>query len=396
MTRVLVLDADQRNALAIVRSLGRHGMTVLTADTGRHSLAGSSRFTCRHVQLPSPYNSSDQFITALTHLVEHEVIDVLLPLSDITIPIILDARERIGQVKVPLPDKSAYAAMTDKYQLFLRAQAMGLSIPKTHFLKSMDDLNVILDRIEFPIVIKPSRSRVLVNNIWHNTSVTYARSTEELLVSVRNNRWFPQYPLLLQEYIQGQGCGISTLYDQGSAICWFQHKRIREKPPDGGVSVLCESETVDPAMQAIAEKLLDAVAWHGVAMVEFKRTAEGKPYLVEINGRFWGSLQLAIDAGMDFPYLLTRLATASKSAVKQPYALGIRSRWLLGDLDRLYLIFKNRHGRYTLRQIAAEIITFLTLFPRKTRYDVNRWSDPMPFVYELYCYIRALIRFDRQ
>ncbi len=395
MMRVLVLDADQRNALAIVRSLGRHGITILTADSGRYSLAGSSRYTSKHLQLPSTYNSAEQFIIVLTQLVEQEAIDILLPLSDVTIPIILKARERLGKVKIPLPDKVAYEQMTDKYQLFQRAQEMGLSIPKTYFVNNRDELIAILNKIEFPVVIKPSRSRVLIANTWHHTSVTYARSKDELLVVVQNYRWFPQYPLLLQEFIQGHGCGISTLYDQGSAIGWFQHKRVREKPPDGGVSVLCESEVVDPAMQAIAERLLNAVAWHGVAMVEFKRTAEGKSYLVEINGRFWGSLQLAIDAGMDFPWLLIQLATGARFNVRQQYFSGVRSRWLLGDLDRLYLIFKNRHGRYTWRQIAGEVITFMTLFSRNTRYDVNRWSDPIPFVYELYHYIRALIRSDR-
>ena len=53
-----------------------------------------------------------------------------------------------------------------------------------------------------------------------------------------------------------------------------------------------------------SEKILGHVAWEGVAMVEFLVADDGTPYLMEVNTRFWGSLQLSIDAGVDFPYLL--------------------------------------------------------------------------------------------
>jgi predicted ATP-grasp superfamily ATP-dependent carboligase len=109
-----------------------------------------------------------------------------------------------------------------------------------------------------------------------------------------------------------------------------------EKPPSGGVSVYAESVAPDEALQRQSEALLDQLGWNGVAMVEYKRdAATGTPYLMEINGRFWGSLQLAIDAGVDFPNLL--LAAELGQAVEPvlDYRIGVRWRWWWGSVDHL-------------------------------------------------------------
>ena len=114
-----------------------------------------------------------------------------------------------------------------------------------------------------------------------------------------------KYPSMIQEKIIGPGTGLFTLYDKNRHLALFSHKRIREKPPSGGVSVVSESVPLDNEMVDAADKLLSAVGWTGVAMVEFKRDVrDGKAKLMEINGRFWGTLQLAVASGVDFPVLL--------------------------------------------------------------------------------------------
>src|SRR2546430_8599658 len=90
--------------------------------------------------------------------------------------------------------------------------------------------------------------------------------------------------------------------------------------------------------------ILDHVGWHGAAMVEFKVRADGRPYLMEINPRFWGSLQLAIDAGVDFPWLAYQLAAGLTPDSVEGYRIGVRNRWLLGDLDHVYLSWKESRG----------------------------------------------------
>ncbi len=193
---------------------------------------------------------------------------------------------------------------------------------------------------------------------------------------------------MLQECVPGRGQGVFAIYNHGKSIAFFSHQRLREKPPWGGVSVLSESTEADPALLKHAKSLLDAANWHGVAMVEFKVDGD-TPYLMEINTRFWGSLQLAIDAGVDFPWLLYQIACSQPIEPIKDYKTGVRLRWLLGDLDHLYLILKDKKAGIgkKLRTIAC----FLTP-NRRTKHEVNRWGDLKPFAWEIKQYLRNILK----
>jgi predicted ATP-grasp superfamily ATP-dependent carboligase len=180
------------------------------------------------------------------------------------------------------------------------------------------------------------------------------------------------------------------LYDHGKPLAFFAHRRLREKPPEGGVSVLSESISVDSVLRSHARCLLDKANWHGVAMVEFKVAADGTPYLMEINTRFWGSLQLAVDAGVDFPWLLYQVACSKQPGPVDNYKIGVRLRWLLGDLDNLYLTLRDK--QYSKTKKLKSVLQFLTPSPFKTRHEVNRWSDLGPAWYEVKQYIRDILR----
>ena len=195
-------------------------------------------------------------------------------------------------------------------------------------------------------------------------------------------------PWVIQEFIPGHGQGVFSLYDKGSPMAFFAHQRLREKPPSGGVSVLSESVPVEAELGGYARLLLDSTGWHGVAMVEFRVTPDGRPFLMEINTRFWGSLQLAIDAGVDFPWLLYRVASGDKIEPVEEYKNGTRLRWLLGDLDHLYLVL--RDPAYSSLEKLKTFTAFLTPSPLITRHEVNRWHDMGPSWWELKQYVRDL------
>jgi len=142
----------------------------------------------------------------------------------------------------------------------------------------------------------------------------------------------------------------------------------------------------------MAERILDYVGWHGVAMVEFKVSSDGTPYLMEVNGRFWGSLQLAVDAGVDFPWLLYQLARGIEPDQVKDYAIGVRCRWLLGDLARLCKVIANGKESACLPRPAKfrSLLQFLNFFESSLRYEVNRWDDVKPFLFELGQSLRQL------
>lgn len=124
-------------------------------------------------------------------------------------------------------------------------------------------------------------------------------------------------------------------------------------------------------------------------MVEFRVTHDGKPYLMEVNTRFWGSLQLAVDAGVDFPYWLYLICNGEVPPIFSNYQIGCRLRWLLGDLDSLYLTLRDRQ-HFSVTHKLRRILDFFTPHPFSTRHEINCWDDFGPAWYELKTYLRAL------
>ena len=191
---------------------------------------------------------------------------------------------------------------------------------------------------------------------------------------------------LVQEYIPGEGRGVFLLMNQGRVRAAFADRRVHEKPPSGGVSVVSESMALDPRLLAYAQQLLAALKWHGVVMVEFKHDRrDGRAKLLEINGRFWGSLQLAVDAGIDFPYLLYRMAVDGDVEQAFSYREGVRLRWWPADLDSLLLRFRNGKGLGGLGE-------FLKWNGNTTRNEIFRWDDPRPALNELSQYAGQAFR----
>jgi predicted ATP-grasp superfamily ATP-dependent carboligase len=198
--------------------------------------------------------------------------------------------------------------------------------------------------------------------------------------------------VLLQEEVVGPGIGIFVVMHRGEVSAAFAHRRIREKPPWGGVSVLRESIALDPRLLTLSVELLRRFELEGAAMVEYKvDRATGNPYIMEINGRFWGSLQLAIDAGVDFPAVLVASVLGSAVAPAPRYKEGIRSRWFWGDVDNLLIRLRRRGDaqEQTAGRMHA-IADFLKAFGPGNRSEVFRLTDPVPAMRETLDWFRAL------
>ena len=317
-------------------------------------------------------------------------ITTIIPITEVSTYLILKYRERFADIHLPFVNFEKFDALTNKFSLFQTAQKLNITIPTTYFVREYSDLKKIYPKLTFPVVLKPYRSRIPSNGKWIQTSVHYGSSIPEIEETVAKYVYLNQHPFLLQEYIHGQGQGLFALYNQSQPVIFFAHRRLREKPPWGGVSVLSESMPLDPDLCAMGRRILDDAQWHGVAMVEFKVSHDGKPYLMEVNARFWGSLQLAVDAGVDFPWLLYQLAEGKPMDPITDYVVGMKNRWLLGDCSALYtlLIRHNTEPYVSYKHKWRSLLHFLNFFQRNTRYEINRWHDLAPFFFELKHYAR--------
>lgn len=389
VNNILVLDCAERSALAIVRNLGQHHHRVYCGADTDHSLAGKSRYCHREIRYSSPYLKPMEFMEDLCRITKEHDIGIILPATDVTTSLLAQHRAMLSDVVIPVASSAQIDRLSNKYALFKQAESLGLPIPITRYIDNLSQAHAAVEGLVYPVVMKPFRSRILTEQGFLSTSVRIVRSREEFLAALENHVEFQTHPFLLQDYIEGEGAGYFVLYDQNRHIAGFSHRRLREKPPSGGVSVLSESAPVNPLLRDYSYQLLDTAGWHGVAMVEFKIAPDGTPYLMEINTRFWGSLQLAIDAGIEFPELLYRIGIQEVVPATQEYTTGVRLRWLLGDLDRLWIVLKS--SNYDISEKFRQLLSFLNFFSPRTRFEVIRWGDMGPFIYEIRKYIRDLI-----
>lgn len=398
MARVLVTDGEQRSTLAVVRSLGRAGHHVVVCSGSRRPLAAASRYAASHHALPDPLSDVEGYRLSVSTLLREEAIDVLIPMTDAAASVLLELRKQLSDLEIPFPSEDVYRAISDKRALMAVASELGVPTPRQFVVESKSVARgaaAHARELGEVVVLKPARSAVVAGNTLVSFGVRVVDLVEDLESALLD---YPAeaYPILVQERIEGPGLGAFMLSRNGETVAAFAHRRIREKPPKGGVSVYRESVALREDLREYSERLLGHFGWSGAAMVEFKEEAEtGTPYLMEINGRFWGSLQLAIDAGVDFPRLLLELTDRQKteSAVSSetvPYQIGVRTRWLWGDADHALAVLRGRGDQVGGWSRVRSAIRPLVPWWPGDRFEVLRLGDPKPFLRESLDWVRSL------
>jgi predicted ATP-grasp superfamily ATP-dependent carboligase len=335
--------------------------------------------------LPDPLRAPSAFAAALSELSRRLEPDVVLPVSEATLLAVLPRRDSVHGA-IPFATAERFERICDKPLVLRAAAACGIATPAQRIAASAGEGAALADLLAYPVVLKPSRSvstapagGVMAGAIHAADRGEFGRALLRIPASA--------FPVLVQARVVGPGTGVFVLLWRGEVLAAFAHRRLREKPPSGGVSVLRESVPLDPGLLARSVALLRALEWEGVAMVEYKvDAATGTPYLMEINGRLWGSLQLPIDAGVDFPVLLVDAALGRTPAPVTEYRVGVRSRWEWGDVDHLLTRLRHSRGSLALPPGAPGrlrvVADFVRGFGPNNRSEVLRRGDLRPFLRE--------------
>jgi len=391
---IVVLDGEQRSALAVVRSLGRRGYAVHVGAAVRKSLAGGSRYAASESLLPDPLARPSDYAGAAAELVARHSAKLLLPLTDASILAVLDPKSPETGAVIPTGSLARFREASDKKHVLALAGELGIAVPAQWEVANPGDTLLPIPDDAFPLVLKPARSVGESGGRRAKATVAYARDRSSLAAALE--RLDPAaFPVLLQQRVTGPGVGVFLLRWNGATIASFAHRRVREFPPSGGVSVVCESVELPGDLRRSTEALLGRLDWSGVAMVEFKQDREtGRPFLMEVNPRFWGSLQLAVDAGVDFPCYLVQLALGEKVNPVDTWRIGLRSRWEWGEVNHLLARFRKSPAALDLPADAPGRLKTLAesvLFWRPgQRGAVLRLGDPGPFVRESVQWFRPL------
>jgi predicted ATP-grasp superfamily ATP-dependent carboligase len=395
--RVLVTDAARGAAIAVIRSLGREGYEVIAADSEPRSPGFYSKYASARLRYPPPRTDPEGAVEALLRAAREHRVDLVVPATEETVLLLSEARERfVGVTTLALPERDAYARTRDKLATLELARKTGVPAPETRLVTTAREALAAAPTLGWPVVVKPRRASVLRDGrVVEGYEVSYAENARELGEQMR--RLEGRTEVLLQEYYRGEGHGVELLLQGGRPLATFQHRRLREVPVTGGASSFRESVLPDPLLNDYAVRLLAALDWTGLAMVEFKLGALG-PRLMEINGRIWGSLPLAIKSGMDFPARMAELYLGGSQSRNGPpdaeYTLGVRSHNL--DLEVVWIgsALRGRRGRRLVatpsRRDALRVA--LSLVRPRDGFDVLTRDDLRPGLVELVRIARKLGR----
>ncbi len=382
----LVTDARRGSAIAILRSLGSKGWRVIASDEDPRSAGFRSRFAAESFVYPSPLRSPRAFVEAVHGAVERFRVDLVIPVTDECIQPLAHARARFeGRTALAIAPDEALAAVSDKQRTVDLARSLGVPVPPTRVARTVQEALDAAGELSFPLVLKPTLSRRYLpdQDRIEFGSVTFARDRDELVRRLRASEG--GHTFLLQEYCRGEGIGVECLAQEGEVRLAFQHRRLAEIPVTGGASAWRESTALDPALLAHAARLIRALRWTGLAMVEFKVGEE--PWLLEINGRVWGSLPLACLCGVDFPSALAELYSPNgraSAAPGEPYRVGVRAYnlELMISWVAQVLLGRRRHPYLPHPARSRAVAGLLSLLDPAQKSDLSGGSDPGPRVAE--------------
>ena len=325
---MFVTDALLRKSVVVAQSLGRKGIDVTCGSSTRLSPAFFSRYCKNRVIYPSPETRPDAFVDMmLDHLRKHPQ-DVLFPTDDVTLKLFSrhhEDFEKVTHIPIPTPDQVAYGL--DKARAMQIANMLGIPHPRTVFPNSADDAEFLVQNLSPNLVIKPRGSS-------GGRGIVYVDPAESVgAVWQRVHEQYP-YPLIQERITVGAKFDVCVIMDRNNEpVASFAQKELRHFPIKDGLSTMQES-VWRPELVERSIALLQAIGWYGVAEVEFAEDLEtGETMLLEVNPRFWASVQLAISCGVDFPYLLYQVAKGQRVTPVHSYTVGRRCRWLLpGDM----------------------------------------------------------------
>ena len=374
----LVLDAESRKSLVTVRSLGSRGLRV--AALANYDVLPSPAFSsrwCQYKIVCPAHEGTKEYLAYLEQILDSTGIRVLIPSSDGTIELIRQHRERLEQrVHIALAKEPALGIAVNKEQTLAVARRLGLEVPRGVTVKEVSEVGMALREIGLPAVVKPVESWISGEQRGSRVECQLVMTADEARRAVEELTRFGGM-ILFQQFLSGRREAVSFLYANGETFACFAQWAKRTDPPLGGTSILRQSIVPPPDIGDQAERLVREIELEGYSEVEFRRDSAGKPYLMEINPRLSASVEIAVRAGVDFPYLLYQWANGDRINVVKSYRVGSWMRNLGGDITSTAVSLLQR-GRPGVSPPARAILDFCASFFFPMRYDYLDWRDPLP------------------
>jgi cation diffusion facilitator CzcD-associated flavoprotein CzcO/predicted ATP-grasp superfamily ATP-dependent carboligase len=327
--------------------------------------------------VPSFVEHQDAYVDGVLRVCEEHRCRSLIPAHDGSIEALRRRRADVDRtVGLAMAAEGALAIAVDKTRTLAFAETIGLRVPRGAFVTDAGQAGAAIDDVGLPIVVKPTRSWAQEAGLGRRLiAVVVSTRVEALAATERILR--EGVEVVLQEWLPGDREALSFFIARGQTWARFAQRADRTCPPLGGNSVLRESIPLPEDIAAGAERLVAELGLDGYSEVEFRRDADGRPALMEINPRLSASVEIAVRAGVPFPRLLHDWASGEALEAVSGYRTGIGMRWLGGDLSWLRSVLGQQPGPDIPSRRSA-ITAFAGDFVRPLAYDYVDWRDPRP------------------
>lgn len=379
MKTVLITDGNQRKSLVAARAFGRAGWRVLVAEETAWQMTRFSRYAGRWLVSPSA-RDPERYGRWLVAAADRAGADLVLPMDDGSMAAAVACASALGD-RVLVPGREQWEVARDKGRTQELARRTGVPAPAGGPAPELAAAAAIAGEVGYPVVIQARQES-------GGRGLAFVDSPADLPEAYRRVAAVDPAPLVKRRLVGGTFWDVCLIYDRAGAVrSAFVQRELRHFPLHGGTSTLQES-VERPDLIELATRLLAPLGWTGVAEVEFLQTPDGRPWLMEINPRFWASVGLAVDCGVNFPLLTAALAagegatagagtpgvTAEAGAAglravpgQAPYPVGRRCRWLLpGDI--LHYLANPERSRMEP--------SFWRTYDYRTRDDICSRDDP--------------------
>ena len=377
---ILVLDAECNAATCVVQSLGRAGHHISLAGETKEACSFRSRYVRNRWIYPSPLESRKVFLDWFRRTIEEGRFDYILPLSDVSLYPLRTLSPKIPEIV--LPPEEGFEWFFDKARTLDLANRCGVPVPRSQVVRSSEEVDAGTLGPP-PYFVKLTRSKMWIGDQGMDLAAQLARTWDDLKSAVDYLSRFGH--VLVQEYAPGVGVGIEMLCSNGQILVSFAHQRIHEYPLTGGGSSYRVSIDLSPTLFEAAKSLVMEAGWSGVAMVEFKTDIE-RFFLMEVNGRFWGSLPLSYRSGIDFPKALIDLYEGNPVKVPRRYRTGVYSRRFSTDFAWFKRnLFSDKSDPYIkTRPVVRSLLEYGRFLSGQDHWDHASLTDPMPILSEIF------------
>lgn len=351
--------------LPIVESLRKRGFHVTGGSYKRINMGFLSKYLNHRVIYPPPESSPKEFLERMLALSKAHRYDFILPIDDISCQILTAHKDTFAPYTcIPIVGFKTFMKARDKSQTLKIAIQNRIPCPQT-FFPDEEEIEDIATRAPYPVLVKPNLSSGA-------RGISLVNRAEDLESTYRHVQ-AEHGECHIQEYIPQGGLQykadlfLDTTHKLKAAIVY---SKLRYFPINGGSSLI--NRTVrHPQIIENAYALLAAMNWYGFADFDFiTDPRDGTPKLMEINPRIPASFRITLVAGIDFPYMIAKLALGEEIPMVDDYQLDVYLRYF--PLDILWFI--QSPDRFTAEP------SFFKFFGKNLHDQIISLRDPGPIL----------------